>query len=186
MGSQDLGSAVCSLSRLIHLRPSTSEPVSPTLNLRAFGTWLFIHLHVYVWLCSGKWESGRSFVTLASSPIFDAFFSDKKADALLHGHSYTAHAIGCEVANGTMEMMDKLVDSESWTRMKNSWKPSSKLECTENSIWSFWSPSFVTTLSNSPVIDSVMTLGTVLAFKFKGSSDGKPLFSLLIWNFFSY
>ena len=123
-------------------------------------------------------------VTLASSSIFDAFFSNKKADALLHGHSYTAHAIGCEIANETMGMMDKLVDSESWTRMKNNWKPSSEFECTENNIWSFWSPSFVTALSNSPVIDSVMTLGTVLAFKFKGSSDGKLVFSSLIYNFF--
>lgn len=36
--------------------------------------------------------------TLASESIFKAFLSDDKKDALLHGHSYTAHAVGCSVA----------------------------------------------------------------------------------------
>lgn len=33
-------------------------------------------------------------VTLASSPIFDAFKGDSKLQALLHGHSYTAYPAG--------------------------------------------------------------------------------------------
>ena len=36
-------------------------------------------------------------VTLASSEVFAAFEGDTKAQALLHGHSYTAHPIGCQV-----------------------------------------------------------------------------------------
>jgi dethiobiotin synthetase/adenosylmethionine--8-amino-7-oxononanoate aminotransferase len=36
-------------------------------------------------------------VTLASEAVFDAFDGDTKASALLHGHSYTAHPIGCQV-----------------------------------------------------------------------------------------
>ena len=36
-------------------------------------------------------------VTLASEAVFDAFRGDSKAQALLHGHSYTAHPIGCQV-----------------------------------------------------------------------------------------
>ncbi|CAJ0745627.1 2992_t:CDS:2 [Entrophospora sp. SA101] len=34
-------------------------------------------------------------VTLAKSSIFDSFLGDSKVDALLHGHSFTAHPIGC-------------------------------------------------------------------------------------------
>jgi bifunctional dethiobiotin synthetase / adenosylmethionine---8-amino-7-oxononanoate aminotransferase len=37
-------------------------------------------------------------VTLASEDVFKAFEGDSKAQALLHGHSYTAHPVGCQVA----------------------------------------------------------------------------------------
>lgn len=37
-------------------------------------------------------------VTLASEPVFEAFRGLTKPEALLHGHSYSAHAIGCSVA----------------------------------------------------------------------------------------
>jgi bifunctional dethiobiotin synthetase / adenosylmethionine---8-amino-7-oxononanoate aminotransferase len=36
-------------------------------------------------------------VTLATAEVFEAFAGDTKAQALLHGHSYTAHPIGCQV-----------------------------------------------------------------------------------------
>ena len=35
--------------------------------------------------------------TLASAAVFEAFRGDTAAQALLHGHSYTAHPIGCQV-----------------------------------------------------------------------------------------
>lgn len=35
--------------------------------------------------------------TLASEAVFKAFEGDTKAEALLHGHSYTAHPTGCQV-----------------------------------------------------------------------------------------
>uniref|UniRef100_A0A9I9EG89 Bifunctional dethiobiotin synthetase/7,8-diamino-pelargonic acid aminotransferase n=1 Tax=Cucumis melo TaxID=3656 RepID=A0A9I9EG89_CUCME len=34
--------------------------------------------------------------TLASNSVFESFIGDSKA--LLHGHSYSAHALGCTVA----------------------------------------------------------------------------------------
>jgi adenosylmethionine-8-amino-7-oxononanoate aminotransferase len=37
-------------------------------------------------------------VTLASEAVFEVFEGDSKAQALLHGHSYTAHPIGCQVS----------------------------------------------------------------------------------------
>ena len=38
-------------------------------------------------------------LTLATEEVFDAFKGDSKALALLHGHSYTAHPVGCAAAN---------------------------------------------------------------------------------------
>ncbi|KAG7673147.1 hypothetical protein Ndes2526B_g03439 [Nannochloris sp. 'desiccata'] len=37
-------------------------------------------------------------LTLASNAVFQAFQGDSKAYALLHGHSYTAHPLGCAAA----------------------------------------------------------------------------------------
>ena len=42
-------------------------------------------------------------VTLASEAVFDAFKGEGKLDALLHGHSYTAHPIGCAAAAAALD-----------------------------------------------------------------------------------
>lgn len=42
--------------------------------------------------------------TLATNSCFEAFQHDSKLKALLHGHSYTAHAVGCGVANTALNM----------------------------------------------------------------------------------
>lgn len=43
-------------------------------------------------------------VTLASEAVFDAFQGPTKLDALLHGHSYTAHPIGCSAASAALDL----------------------------------------------------------------------------------
>ena len=40
--------------------------------------------------------------TLAREDIFQAFQGDSKLQALLHGHSYTGHAVGCAAANAAL------------------------------------------------------------------------------------
>ena len=40
--------------------------------------------------------------TLARKNIFAAFQGDSKLQALLHGHSYTGHAVGCAAANAAL------------------------------------------------------------------------------------
>ena len=42
--------------------------------------------------------------TLATSTIYEAFLSDNKADALLHGHSFTGNPIACAAAVASMEL----------------------------------------------------------------------------------
>lgn len=111
-------------------------------------------------------------VTLASSSIFEAYMSTTKGDALLHGHSYTAHPIGCEVANETLDMMDKMVRSERWEDMQVKWTGAKKAGTSPNTMWSFWDPIFVEELSKTATVKSVSTLGTVLAFRMNDSSKG--------------
>lgn len=42
--------------------------------------------------------------TLASNSVFEAFQDKSKLKALLHGHSYTAHAIGCSAAVTALDL----------------------------------------------------------------------------------
>ncbi|EEB97766.1 hypothetical protein MPER_02846, partial [Moniliophthora perniciosa FA553] len=106
--------------------------------------------------------------TLASDWIFQAFLSDNKADALLHGHSYTAHAIGCEVANETLRLIQKVVAGDNWKAAQQSWQ----IFDTPSTVFSLWSPSFVDAISKTPSVQEVMTLGTVLAIKLKDDNAG--------------
>lgn len=113
-------------------------------------------------------------VTMASESIFNAFYSDKKANALLHGHSYTAYPVGCEVANETLTLIDKLARSEQWAEAKANWQsPAEQTIANPCAPWSFWGPDFVNALSHLKVVEEVMTLGTVLAFKISDDSGGE-------------
>ena len=111
-------------------------------------------------------------VTLASSSIFEAFLSDKKADALLHGHSYTAHPIGCEVANESFSLIDKLSSSNDWTSAQTSW---ANPDGSKGKVWSLWSPDFITAISKLAQVKETMTLGSVLSIKIQDNSAGKYL-----------
>jgi dethiobiotin synthetase/adenosylmethionine--8-amino-7-oxononanoate aminotransferase len=111
-------------------------------------------------------------VTMTSDRIFQAFTSDNKVDALLHGHSYTAHAVGCQVANATLDMIDGLAKGDQWTTANRKWAPAG---AQSSKIWSFWDPDFLTSVSRLDIVDEAMALGTVLAIKFKDNGAGKPI-----------
>ncbi|KAG5220851.1 onanonoxo-7-onima-8-eninoihtemlysoneda [Salix suchowensis] len=102
--------------------------------------------------------------TLASDSIFQTFLGDSKADALLHGHSYTAHPIGCAVANETLKIIQELSTSEHWITAKENWSQASG----SSRIWSLWDRNFVMELSRMGVVKEVMAMGTVLVIKLKG------------------
>ncbi|TDL14583.1 onanonoxo-7-onima-8-eninoihtemlysoneda [Rickenella mellea] len=116
--------------------------------------------------------------TLASQSVFDAFHSESKADALLHGHSYTAHAVGCEVANEALDMMGTIASSETWETMRDRWRgavanPSMKGDLnSKTNMWSFWDPEFIKKVSQLDMVNEVMTLGTVLAIKLRDTQGG--------------
>ncbi|TKX24587.1 aminotransferase class-III-like protein 1 [Elsinoe australis] len=124
-------------------------------------------------------------VTLASESIYSAFLSDDKSDALLHGHSYTAHAMGCEIAlaslkqywnfNQNFEGSDSNSDVGRWIPFKkdwDAWTPSSRERYRlqawrEDRVWSMWSSDFVHKLSHRDDVDGMFALGSVLAIEIK-------------------
>lgn len=102
-------------------------------------------------------------VTLASNSIFDAFKSTDKTNALLHGHSYTAHPVGCQVALKSVETMLKMDEENDWRWAKSNWD----LHC-----WSVWEKSFVEALSKHKSVEGAWALGSVLAVHMKTTTAG--------------
>ncbi|KAL1303162.1 hypothetical protein AAFC00_006589 [Neodothiora populina] len=114
--------------------------------------------------------------TLASESIYEAFLSPEKSDALLHGHSYTAHAVGCEVANYSLDTMQKLDQEGAWSEYKKDWQGEGVIDTVSHALgvkaqkdklWSMWSSSFVSTLSYHKNVESVFAIGSVLAISLK-------------------
>ncbi|KAK6902678.1 dethiobiotin synthase [Kwoniella mangroviensis CBS 8507] len=103
--------------------------------------------------------------TLASTSIFNTFLSDRKVDALLHGHSYTANPIGCSVALKAIEILER----QNWEVEKKIWNVNLK---DESKRWSFWSEGFVSTLSEAKVVKGAMAMGTVMALELDAGEGG--------------
>jgi len=107
--------------------------------------------------------------TLASSSIFDAFLSDRKVDALLHGHSYTANPVGCAVALKAVELVEEHEKVGGWTEERKSWGVGQG----EEGRWSFWDESWVGRVSGHEGVKGVMAMGTVCAIELKDGQGGE-------------
>lgn len=114
--------------------------------------------------------------TLASDSIYNAFLSSEKRDALLHGHSYTAHAVGCHVANTSLKTMMDMDQGEQWQVYKDDWSatPKSASAKTDSKldVWSVWSKDFIHRISLSKDVESVIALGSVLAIALHDDQAG--------------
>ncbi|CAH9147974.1 unnamed protein product, partial [Cuscuta epithymum] len=100
-------------------------------------------------------------VTLASEAVFEAFLGDSKLKGLLHGHSYTAHALGCTAA----------VKSIRWFK---DCKTNPNLACGGRLLKEMWDENIVRQISLLPAISRVVALGTLCAIELQveGSSAG--------------
>lgn len=126
--------------------------------------------------------------TTASNSIYEAFLGDEKADALLHGHSYTAHAVGCGVAVESLRILERTgplagplageEEEEGGNRwgFETSWMESTDPDALDKGVsarpWSLFHPSFVTQLSHLPEVESVIALGSVLAISLCDPAGG--------------
>lgn len=117
-------------------------------------------------------------VTLARQTIFDAFLGTSAPRALLHGHSYTAHPIGCSVALTGLRELERLRSSGDWAPVQANWThtnslaSTNKLKDTDPHVWSFWTPGFIDRICESDQVEGAMCLGTVLAIYLRDSQDG--------------
>jgi dethiobiotin synthetase/adenosylmethionine--8-amino-7-oxononanoate aminotransferase len=99
-------------------------------------------------------------LTLSNEEIFKAFEGDSKSLALLHGHSYTAHPIGCAAALHALRVFST---SESNPNLE-----SDGSQC----LSSLWHKENVRMISSLPGVSGAYALGTVLAVELKASSSG--------------
>ncbi|KAI1918149.1 hypothetical protein LOZ12_002643 [Ophidiomyces ophidiicola] len=123
--------------------------------------------------------------TMASNEIFQAFDSPHKHDALLHGHSYTANAVGCSVGMSAVHTMLDMEESGYWRGYVRDWAgcgetppPTKDADHdTEGAtarpeVWSSWSQSVVRDLSFAEEVESIFAMGTVLSITLKDKQGG--------------
>ncbi|GLE01124.1 hypothetical protein PINS_up009954 [Pythium insidiosum] len=95
-------------------------------------------------------------VTLASEEVFNTFYADSKGDALLHGHSFTAHPIGCTAGITALDMYEIFQRG----------KPS------ETTTRSYWDPAAVAAISKLPHVSRAFEIGTVMCLELASSTSG--------------
>jgi len=106
-------------------------------------------------------------VTLASEDVFNTFLGDSKAEALLHGHSYTAHPVGCVSAIHALETYEKLF-CKNGERDQTATDDGASLR-----LQHYFNPKEVSELSTLPNVQESMSLGTVLAVTIRPEDGGE-------------
>lgn len=92
--------------------------------------------------------------TLATEAVFDAFVGDSKLKALLHGHSYSAHALGCAAASKSIN----------WFKNRQT---NHNLNPEGSSLRELWNMELVHQISLHPVVERVVVLGTLCALELR-------------------
>lgn len=92
-------------------------------------------------------------LTVTTNKIYNAFWSDDKMKALLHGHSFTANPIACAVACANLDLFEK----------KETWENIDKIVA--------WNTDFKNELESYSCVTNLRQQGTILAFELK--TDGE-------------
>ncbi|KAF3561268.1 hypothetical protein DY000_02017672 [Brassica cretica] len=93
-------------------------------------------------------------VTLATDAVFDSFSGDSKLKALLHGHSYSAHAMGCATAAKAIEWFK---DPET----------NHNIDSQGGTLRELWDEEVVQQISCHCAVERVVVLGTLFALELK-------------------
>eukprot|EP00899_Mesostigma_viride_P020781 jgi/Mesvir1/28704/Mv19675-RA.1 len=105
-------------------------------------------------------------LTLTTEEVFDAFKGDSKADALLHGHSYTAHAVGCHAAVAALTVYADPASNA------NLLPPGGSTREGHARMRELWDESLVRRISMLPSVSRTIALGTVFALELRTDSAG--------------
>lgn len=118
--------------------------------------------------CYGKLMTGGIIplaATLATDAVFDSFIGDSKLKALLHGHSYSAHAMGCMAA----------VKSIQWFKDPLS---NPNITSEERLLRELWDDKMVRKISSHSAVQRIVVLGTLFALELKAEGENAGYGSL--------
>ena len=134
--------------------------------------------------CYGKLLTGGTVpmgVTLATDEVFETFLDDKKENALLHGHSFTAYPIGCAAANAAQAQYRAHfggrkggrgnVEGEGEGRGGGRGRGSVGVGVDageDMGLGGYWDEGLVAEVSCMPHVRSAVAIGTVLAIEIAG------------------
>uniref|UniRef100_A0A0D3C975 Uncharacterized protein n=1 Tax=Brassica oleracea var. oleracea TaxID=109376 RepID=A0A0D3C975_BRAOL len=104
-------------------------------------------------------------VTLATDALFDSFSGDPKLQALLHGHSYSAHAMGCATAAKAIEWFK---DPET----------SHNIIPQRGILRELWDEELVQQISCHSAVQRVVVIGTLFALELKVDASNSRYASL--------
>jgi len=152
--------SVSFLEELVNLAKANNVLVIFDEIMTAFGRTgtLFAFEHTNVRpdiICLSKGLTGGVLplgLTVATNAIFDAFLSDERAKAFLHGHSFTGNPLACAAACASIDLFEQ---AATWENIKS-------IE-TRNL-------NFLKKIEKHPSIDNARVYGTILAFDLK--TDG--------------
>ena len=116
--------------------------------------------------------------TLTSDSIFNNFLSETKTDALLHGHSYTAHPIGCAVANTSLQTYRDMESHGDADKARQDWGAIGH-GANNLGVWSLWDQKVVDKISQMDIVEGVVPLGSVLAIQMRETNGPSGYASLL-------
>lgn len=114
-------------------------------------------------VCLSKGLTGGTLplgLTVATDEIYNAFLSDNKANALLHGHSFTGNALACACACASLDLFEQ----------DSTWKNIDRIV--------MWNKNFSKELESYSGIHQVRYTGTILAIELK-EKEGTSYYSKL-------
>ncbi|KAI8821750.1 pyridoxal phosphate-dependent transferase [Fimicolochytrium jonesii] len=111
--------------------------------------------------------------TVVTGEVYESFLGESKKEAMLHGHSYTAAAVGCAVAEKALGEYEGFIEGV----VKGDGGEYGQGEegrhvLPETVGGGVWDEEFITTLSHHPRLDGVLSLGSVLILELSTAQKG--------------
>lgn len=110
-------------------------------------------------------------ITLSSEDVFNAFQGDTKALALLHGHSYTAHPVGCAAGRFSLQAMGNPLSNANVCSPVNG-TCTKQCETSCNRLIELWDQDRVEKISHLSRVKGIFSLGTVVSVQLESDDSG--------------